>query len=130
MTGSPVSAAGCSGTTATGSAAPIAPEHVIQLAVRAAEAAETLAADDLRSNVKLVDVWPVLAADACVDVDGEPQANVNKNSDARPAARIIGLTCCNGGGWGWVLARWGGGAAGVGPRGPLPRLGVGGAAAR
>ena len=87
----------------------MAPEHVIQLAVRAAEAAETLAEDDLRSNVKLVDVWPVLAAVACVDVDGEPQANMNKKSDARPALRIIGLTCCNGGGRFRLLAAWGAG---------------------
>ena len=101
----------------------MAPEHVIQLAVRAAEAAETLAEDDLRSNGKLVVVWPVLAADACVEVDGEPQANVNKNSDARPAARIIGLTCCNGGPWFRLLAAWDAGPMVWAHGAPIHRLG-------
>jgi hypothetical protein len=38
----------------------------------------------------------LLAADAGVDADGEPQAIASKNSDAITALRFIWITCCNG----------------------------------
>ena len=85
----------CRVTRATGSDAPIAPEHVIQLAVRAAEAGETPPGTDRRSNETFVEpaiedgVGLLLAADAGVDADGEPQAIASKNSDAIRAMRLI-----------------------------------------
>jgi len=64
---------------------------VIQLAVRAAEAAESPPAADRMSNVTAVDdgVWVDLAADAAVDADGVPQAIASNNSDAIAAVRFI-----------------------------------------
>ena len=94
-------AAECSATSATGSDGPIAPEHVIQLAVRAAEATESPPGTDKMSNEEVVEagvdvgVGPTLATDAAVDGDGVPQAMLSKNSDAIAATRFIGFTCCN-----------------------------------
>jgi len=116
-----VPAAAWSCTTATGSDDPIDPEHVIQLAVRAAVAVEESPRADRRSNVKsATGIWPVLASEAALDVDGElplaaeaeldaddgPQAIVSKASnDAIAAARFIGVTCCNGRGLGRLQER-------------------------
>ena len=75
------------------------PEHVIQLAVRAAEAAEPSPAAERMSNLNLaftVDesgVWAVLDDEAELDAGGEPQAIASKaSSDAIAAARFIGIT--------------------------------------
>jgi hypothetical protein len=105
-----VFAAAWSRTTATGSDGPIDPEHVIQLAVRAAEAAEKSPGAEIskKNSVGAGGVWPLLAAEAELDVDGEPllaveadfdaggepQAIASKaSSDAIAAARFMGVTC-------------------------------------
>jgi hypothetical protein len=72
---------------------------VIQLAVRAAVAVEPSAAADRTSNLKLAAGrgWLVLDEEAVFKADGEPQAIAsNTNNDAIPAARVIGVTSCNG----------------------------------
>jgi len=77
------------------------PEHVIQLAVRAAEAAEASepgSGVDAMSNEALeaaaveLGVELLRAVDVGFDAEGELQATVSSNSDAIAAARFIGFT--------------------------------------
>src|SRR5467141_2173625 len=100
MTNSSVPAAAWSWTIATGSDCPMDPEHVIQLAVRAAEAAEASepgAGVDAMSNEALeaaaveLGVELLRAVDVGFDAEGELQATVSSNSDAIAAARFIGF---------------------------------------
>src|SRR5438132_9229735 len=82
----------------------MAPEHVIQSAVRAAEAEVVPGAARISNEKAAVGVWPVLAPDAGFDADGELQATASKTSDAIAAVRFIGITCCNGRAWFRLLA--------------------------